>query len=634
MRSVFFWTISFFYTNYTSAQKTDTSFYSVVINGYIAGEQKTWKENSNEFHYIYFYNDRGRGENYHQTIRTDEKGQIIAASSSGVDYHKNPFSFKYFIENDSAVWITNNDTNSVKYNNQLYSLSAAPGVFELKLKWLLKQPNYSAVNFFGNTTFLKSAPVTKSISLGGKGASLKLFELYFNRDPAPLQLWLTDDLHFFAGNGVILKGYEKWIDTLAVIADMAGADDLKHQANLFSEPIKKHLLITHTNLFHSSKAYVQQNMSLEVLNGKIISIFPSNQKRKIRADSTIDANGKFLMPGLWDMHSHYNKSEGISYLASGVTHVRDMGNSFLIQNWQQQIRSNELLGPDISYLSGFIDKEDSLQGPVGKIVRTLEEALKAVDYYHQKGYNQIKLYSSIKPNWVRPITEHAHSLRMRVAGHVPAYMNATQAINAGYDEITHNNMIFLNFMGADTLATNGLLRMKLPALLAGTINLESREVKSFVRLMKKKSVVHDPTLRVYETLWTGSSSIGTEEERPAYLASFNATKKMVKLLFDNGIVLVAGTDGGAGSGLQRELEIYNEAGIPANEVLKIATYNAAKVCNLENTYGQIRVGAEADFILINGDPVKKISDIRKVEWTMKNGRMYLNNFLLASKDSN
>jgi imidazolonepropionase-like amidohydrolase len=107
---------------------------------------------------------------------------------------------------------------------------------------------------------------------------------------------------------------------------------------------------------------------------------------------------------------------------------------------------------------------------------------------------------------------------------------------------------------------------------------------------------------------------------------------MVKLLFDNGIVLVAGTDGGAGSGLQRELEIYNEAGIPANEVLKIATFNAAKVCKLENTYGQIRAGAEADFILINGDPVKKISDIRRVEWVIKNGRMYLRKYLLTRQD--
>ena len=299
-----------------------------------------------------------------------------------------------------------------------------------------------------------------------------------------------------------------------------------------------------------------------------------------------------------------------------------------------------------------------MQGNVGKIIRSLAEGLEAVDYYHQKGYNQIKLYSSIKPEWVKPIADHAHALRMRVAGHVPAYMSATQAINAGYNEITHNNMIFLNFLGADTLATNGILRMRLPAALSGTIDLESNEIKTFIQLMKKNSISHDPTLAIQErhydefkgdtsngikriidwmpekskiNIANTSYGFGSEEQKPSYKASFLNSKKMVKLLFDNGILLVAGTDGGNAIALHRELEIYNEAGIPANEVLKIATYNAAKNCGLENVYGQIKVGLEADFILIDGNPVKNISDIRRVEWVIKNGRMYSPKKLLASQ---
>jgi hypothetical protein len=156
MRSIFALTIFFVGMSVTSAQKVDTTFYSVVTNGFIVGEQKSWKVNNNEYHYLYYYNDRGRGENYYQTIRTDDEGQIISANSSGVDYYKNYYSFKYYIQNDSAVWITNNDQNSVKYNNQLYSLSAAPGVVELKLKWLLKQPGFSASNLQGQYYFSKA----------------------------------------------------------------------------------------------------------------------------------------------------------------------------------------------------------------------------------------------------------------------------------------------------------------------------------------------------------------------------------------------------------------------------------------------------------------------------------------------
>ena len=125
--------------------------------------------------------------------------------------------------------------------------------------------------------------------------------------------------------------------------------------------------------------------------------------------------------------------------------------------------------------------------------------------------------------------------------------------------------------------------------------------------------------------------MGSEEQKPAYKASFRNSMAMVKMLFDNGILLVAGTDGGNAIALHRELEIYHEAGIPANEVLKIATYNAAKDCGLENMYGQIAVGKAADFILIDGDPTKNISDIRRVEWVIKNGRMYSPKKLLASR---
>jgi imidazolonepropionase-like amidohydrolase len=119
-----------------------------------------------------------------------------------------------------------------------------------------------------------------------------------------------------------------------------------------------------------------------------------------------------------------------------------------------------------------------------------------------------------------------------------------------------------------------------------------------------------------------NSSIATEEQKPAFRAAFKKAKEMVKLMYDKGILLVAGTDGGFAIALHRELEIYNEAGIPANQVLKIATYNAAKDCDLQNEFGEIKVGRTADFILIDGNPAKNISDIRRVEWVIKNGRMY------------
>ena len=660
MRLIFTTLCCFIVISNVSAQKFDTTYHSSVTNGFVTGEQKSWRQNTNEYHYLWYNNDRGRGENIHETVNTDANGQIISSTVTGVDYYKNPYSLNFSIVNDSAIWIINNTRKSKKYNNQIYNIGSAD-VQELQLKWLLNQPDKRAITLNDDTVRLKYEPTMKKITFNGKTVTLKLYARYFNSNPLPGYIWMTEDMHFFGDvgykGGLIIKGYESWIDTLFAIQELANKDYFAGQIKEFSNSLKKHIFITHANLFISSTAVTKVNMTIEILNGKIKSIFPTTNKKFLNADTVIYAKGKFLMPGLWDMHCHYGKGSGLWYLAGGVTHIRDMATPEITQLHQKQIASNELLGPEISYISGFIDRKDSLQAPVGKIISTLEEGLLAIDYYHKRGYDQIKLYSSIKPDWVKPMCDHAHGLGMKVSGHVPAFMTAAQAINAGYNEITHNNMIFLNFMGADTLATNGIARLRIPAALSGKIDLQSKEVKSFIQLMKQKSISHDPTLGIQEGLYdefigdtskrikpiinwmpesnkndlANTSSVGSEEQKPAYKASFRNSLNMVKLLFDNGILLVAGTDGGNAIALHRELEIYNEAGIPANEVLKIATYNAAKDCGLENVYGQIAVGKSADFILIDGNPAKNISDIRRVEWVIKNGRMYSPKQLLASK---
>ncbi|HUS02417.1 MAG TPA: amidohydrolase family protein [Chitinophagaceae bacterium] len=650
MRLIFALLCFFILSVVVSAQKVDTIYHSVVTNGFISGMQKSWKESKNKYYFIYYANDRGRGVNVKETITTNDEGKIIAVTTTGVDYFKSPYSASFSIVGDSAVWTLNGIRKSQKYRNEIYTETTAPGVRELWIHWLLKQPDLKAPEL-PNDTIRVSQPIEHKLTYLNKPITLK----FFSRPNG--YSWMTEDLHFFATvnllGGTILKGYEPLIDTLSAIQESMNKTDYVEELNKLSRPLSRHILIKNATLFISSKARVKQNMSVEVVEGKIVSIFPSENKF-VSADTVIDAKGKFLMPGLWDMHVHYSRNAGSWYLAGGVTHVRDMATSSFTQVYQRQIRANELIGPDISYTSGLIDRVDSLQAPIGKMVSTLQKAIEAIDYYHQAGYNQIKLYSSLKPDWVKPMIEHAHAVGMRVTGHVPAYMSAEQAIRWGYNEINHNNMILMNFMRADTLASNGIARIMVPALFSGTIDLKSKQVRSFIKLMKEKGVAHDPTLRVQEDMFTEfkgdtsnmykpvikwmpngpgkkNSSIATEEQKPAFRAAFKKAKEMVKLMYDKGILLVAGTDGGFAVALHRELEIYSEAGIPSNQVLKIATYYAAKDCELQNEFGEIKVGRVADFILIDGNPAKNISDIRRVEWVIKNGRMYSPKQLYADK---
>jgi imidazolonepropionase-like amidohydrolase len=641
--------------------QTDTSFYSVVAKGKITGGQKVWKSGTNEFHYTFQFNDRGRGDSMISTATINADGLLTALQVKGVDYYKNPYAEQFSVAGDSVVWVVNGERKAKKNEHEFYPGNAsAPAMFELLIRWTLKQPG-KRIAMLPDGNMHMGDPLLHTITLKGKTKKLKLVSVYSEPSPSPAFVWMTEDMRFFGSvsswSSNICRGYESWTDTLFKLQELAGQAYYISELNQNSASLRHHVLFTHCNVFQSATATVQKDMCVDVLNGKISAILSSVSEKALKeADTVIDCKGKFLMPGLWDMHGHFAKDEGVDYLAGGVTHLRDMGNEKNLLVYRKQIAENKLLGPDISYVSGFIDKEDPFQGPTGKIIKTLNEGLAAIDEFHQLGYPQIKLYSAIRPEWVKPMAAHAHSLGMKVCGHIPAFMTADQAIRDGYDEITHMNFIFLNFNG-DTIDTRTPARFRLVGDEGGKLDLKSQKVLDFVHLMREKHIVLDPTLNVWqgmfdefkgdtsafvkpviswmpETMRSGlaiQTPFGSDEKKQAYKACFRNMMGMLKLLYDNGILLVAGTDGGEANALHHELELYVQAGIPSNQVLKIATYNAAQDCKLLNSSGSILVGREADFILIDGDPIANISDIRRVKWVVKNKRIYNPRQLLASQ---
>ena len=650
---------------FLAAFSQDTTYYSFVSKGKVAGEQRIWQPAPGEYHYTFHFNDRGRGDSVLSAVRVDSTGNIVALKTEGVDYYKNPYAESFALTADSAVWSVNGARKTKLFNGQLYNAGdIAPGEMELLVRQLEKQKDRK-IKILPDGAVHCDEPQSITLTINGQPSNLKLYTLYFDPDPSPTQVWLTEDLHFFALANlwftVVPRGDETWGDSLISIQETASQPYYETQLKKYSAPLPGHIAFTHANVFQSPTATVQKNMTVEVINSKIVSVYPSSLHAPVKQDAVIDCTGKFLMPGLWDMHSHYAKDEGTSYLAGGVTHIRDMGNARALLNYKRQIEENVLLGPDISYLSGFIDKEGPFQGPVGTIVSSLGEAFKAVDEYHALGYQQIKLYSSIEPEWVAPIANRTHSYGMRLCGHVPSLMTASEAIDAGYDEITHMNFVFLNFLG-DTVDTRSTGRFRKTGLYAGKLDLRSAEVQDFIGLMKQKHISLDPTMVCWDEMFnlfkgdtnrvlkpvvswlppnmltslTNETPYGSKDDEPAYRACFANMLKMLKLLYDNSILLVPGTDGGeAGAGeanaLHFELGLYTQAGIPANQVLKIATYNCAVDCGLQDKYGQIRPGVDADFILIDGDPIKNIEDIRRVEWVVKNKKVYHPKELLASK---
>jgi hypothetical protein len=639
------------------AQHPDTSFYSVVKNHEKAGYMKLWKSDPHRFFSSYKYNDRGRGDSVVTEIATNDSGLIVRLETNGVDYFKKPYHELYMVVKDSAIGLVNDDRRAKLFKGELFQ-SAEPTDVEPGTQFLLRRPNQSFPLFSGGTMMMVP-PHEKTVSLNGTTVKLLLCEFYFNQNQPPNFVWFDSDAHLFASVSdwfsTIRNGYEPLVDTLNILQLMESKGYFSKQMKSLADTLPAAFAIQHVRLFDAEHAVMLEDMTVTIQDGKVHSVGTSVSVQIPKEFSVIDGTHKTLLPGLWDMHGHYQEAEGLNYLAGGVTHVRDMGNGRRLPAVRDAIRNNDLLGPDISYMSGFIDRAGPFQGPTGAIVHDLMQGLTAIDDYAKLGYQQIKLYSSVDPAWVAPLAARAHHFGMRLCGHIPAFMTAEQAVDAGYDEITHMNMVMLNFQG-DSIDTRAMRRFSAVGERGVNLDLNGDAVSRFVGMLRRKQVSLDPTMNVFAGMFTvfpgdtdaatkpilawmpadqrvnvaAQSSFVPVSEKPVYTASFAKMLEMLKKLYDNGILIVAGTDGGDAFALEHELELYVGAGIPPLNALQCATYNGAKDCSLLNDYGTISAGKPADMILVDGNPAVTIGDIRRVEWVIKNDRQFYPKKLFAS----
>jgi hypothetical protein len=234
------------------------------------------------------------------------------------------------------------------------------------------------------------------------------------------------------------------------------------------------------------------------------------------------------------------------------------------------------------------------------------------------------------------ITREAHAKGMRVSGHVPVHMLAEDAIRAGFDELQPINMVLLNFLADRNTDTRTLLRFTLVAHGAAGLDLGSKPVQDLVALLRQRKVAVCPTLVVFEWEMTdrpgeiGADGKAIAHRLPVQLRrlfltgglevppgkdqlfrdSFAATLRTVKLLSDAGVPVLAGTDSWPGLMLPRELELLVAAGLSPGEVLQIATLRAARTAKRDQSSGSIAVGKDADLVLVAGDPLLDIGDVR------------------------
>jgi hypothetical protein len=469
----------------------------------------------------------------------------------------------------------------------------------------------------------------------------------------PQFVWATTDkqprlfAYIFPGFlQLIEEGWNASATTLESRQKQAEGEALVQLHQRVAHPLKGATLIRNARVFDSENAKLGAASDVLVRDGRIVSVGPAGSGGA--ADHEVDAAGRVLLPGLFDMHGHLGRWDGGLNIATGVTTVRDMGND---NTTLQQMIAEEKAGTLLStrvVTAGFIEGESEMSARNGFVITNLEQAKKAVDWYADNGYVQVKIYNSFPKDLLRDTAAYAHGKGLRVSGHVPAFMRAQDVVEQGYDEIQHINQVLLNFLVDDKTDTRTLQRFYLPAEKVADLDFDSKPVQDYIALLAKKQIVIDPTLSTFEFLRqragqvqesyapiashmppdfqrglrVAEMKIPDDATGARYAKSYAKMVEFVGRLYKAGVPLVAGTDALPGFTVQSELEWLVRAGLTPAQALQVATWNGAKYSRVLEDRGSIAPGKRADLVLVDGDPTADIADVRKVALVLKGDTAY------------
>lgn len=452
-------------------------------------------------------------------------------------------------------------------------------------------------------------------------------------------LWMDEQDHLVALVSVdaemdhfeaVAEGYEDGLATFVAGAARDGMANLAKVAAGFTVQPASVTAIVGGRLIDGTGKPAIENAVVILQDGKIVAAGPAASTAVPQGAQIVDAHGKSVLPGLWEMHAHFEQVEwGPIYLATGVTTARDVGNEreFIVAA-RDAIAANKGIGPRL-VMAGVVDGSGPFSLGIIR-VDTPEQAREQVQKYKAAGFQQIKIYSSVKPEILKVVAAEAHRLGMTVTGHIPFGMNAIQGIEDGMDQINH--VEYLTPLMVDPKSH--------------TIDADAPNVKKVIKLLLEHHIVVDDTLALMEVILhpldhpisgfePGILKVAPElkealetmgsppPKADQSAATFRAMETTVRVLHQAGVPIVAGTDQAVpGFSLDREIELYVQAGFTPMEAIQAATLVPARAMGMEKDSGTIEAGKRADVILVDGNPLENISDIRKVTAVFAAGKMY------------
>jgi len=609
--------------------------------GYVSVEKK-----GNALDVVYYVDNNGRGAKHKEHLVLGGNGLPTEWTITGTSLMGGQVQESMSWHEGHQKWQSQADQGDVGVAKPSLYVANDASPFELWIyaNALLKAPgNELDVLPKGRLKLSKIGPVV----LSGKAPKLDAYMLS-GIDLTPSIILLDSNKKLFAVlGGPIRKGFEALQPEVSELRHKLVRNELmklqQQTAHRFESPLR----IRNVHVFDPHTKTMSALVAVTVFNGHITTVEPDNGQTP-KDVTVIDGEGGSLVAGLKDMHSHPGLWDGPLQIAAGVTTLRDMGNdNKTLPPMIADIDQGRLIGPHI-IPSGFIEGRSPYSERTGIVASTEAEALDAIRWYADRGYLQIKSYNSIKPEWVKPMAAEAKRLGLPIVGHVPAFATADQLAEAGYSEITHINQFMLAWLLKPGEDTRTPLRLTAMAR-AADLDLNSDKVKHTIALMKEHNTGLDTTISIVEQLMMSRAgetpanaaayidhmpigvqrykrrnyvSFKDDEEKARYTKAFTAALDVIGILYREGVKLWPGTDVNNGFALHRELELYVQAGIPAAEVLKIATLDCDAHMNRDQISGSIERGKLADFFLVPGDPTKDIGTLHKIRMVVKDGVVY------------
>ena len=426
------------------------------------------------------------------------------------------------------------------------------------------------------------------------------------------------------------------------------------------------LVFTHVTIIDATGATAKPDMTVIVGDGRIAALGRSDKIRPPNSAQVIDASGKFLIPGLWDMHVHeWNKEAFFPlFIANGVTGVRDMFSPLPpIKQWRAEVAAGTTIGPHMVAAGIILDGPNPPCAPCSIAAGNAAEGRKAVLTAKEMGSDFIKVYSMLPRDAYFAIADEAKRQNMVFAGHVPQLVSVAEASDAGQKSIEHLTGVLVACS-----AKEGELRKEDEAILradgfrADTMTLEqSRALDSFdakkaadlfarfkrngtwmcptLSVLRAQAVIGDPDFRndprlkyiqnfLKKQYWEDGYGFRgrTAEDNARVRRVFQKQLEVVGMMKRAGVDFIAGSDTAnpyvfPGFSLHDELALLVQAGFTPMEALQAATRDPARYLGRLDSVGTIEKGKIADLVLLDANPLAEIGNTRKIKAMVVGGKL-------------